>query len=62
MCNLGSQALSFRKAFNQECISTLSQNGSINQQLWDMQVGLINEESCEFGTDAKLLSCKLFVG
>tara|TARA_B100001094_G_C17485974_1_gene464145 strand:+ start:53 stop:475 length:423 start_codon:yes stop_codon:yes gene_type:complete len=48
MCNLGSQALSFRKAFNQECISTLSQNGSINQQLWDMQVDLINEESCEF--------------
>lgn len=48
MCNLGSQALSFRKAFNQECIPTLSQNGFIKKKLWDMQVGLINEESCEF--------------
>ena len=45
---LGQQALAFRKTFNQELLDNISRFGYIKKQLWDMQVGLINEESCEF--------------
>ena len=46
--SLGDQARAFREAFNQEILDNLSRFGFIKKQLWDMQVGLINEESCEF--------------
>ena len=45
---LGEQARTFRETFNQEILDNLSRFGFIKKQLWDMQVGLINEESCEF--------------
>lgn len=45
---LGEQARIFRETFNQEILDNLSRFGFIKKQLWDMQVGLINEESCEF--------------
>ena len=45
---LGDQARTFRETFNQEILDNLSRFGFIKKQLWDMQVGLINEESCEF--------------
>ena len=45
---LGEQARVFREAFNQETLDNISRFGFIKKQLWDMQVGLINEESCEF--------------
>ena len=45
---LGEQARAFRETFNQECLDNISRFGFIKKQLWDMQVGLINEESCEF--------------
>ena len=45
---LGDQARAFRETFNQEMLDNLSRFGFIKKQLWDMQVGLINEESCEF--------------
>ena len=45
---LGDQARVFRETFNQEILENLSRFGFIKKQLWDMQVGLINEESCEF--------------
>ena len=45
---LGDQARAFRETFNQEILDNLSRFGFIKKQLWDMQVGLINEESCEF--------------
>ena len=45
---LGEQAKAFRLAFNQEMHSNISHYGFIKKKLWDMQVGLINEESCEF--------------
>jgi len=45
---LGDQARVFRETFNQEILDNLSRFGFIKKQLWDMQVGLINEESCEF--------------
>ena len=46
--SLGDQARAFRETFNQEILDNLSRYGFIKKQLWDMQVGLINEESCEF--------------
>ena len=48
MSMLGEQALIFRTAFKQECLDNISSCGFIKKSLWDMQVGLINEESCEF--------------
>ena len=45
---LGEHAKTFREVFNQECLDNISRYGFIKKQLWDMQVGLINEESCEF--------------
>ena len=45
---LGEQAKTFREVFNQECLDNISRFGFIKKQLWDMQVELINEESCEF--------------
>ena len=45
---LGEQARVWRETFNQEILDNLSRFGFIKKQLWDMQVGLINEESCEF--------------
>ena len=46
--NLLEQAKAFRTAFDQECVTDISRFGFIKKKLWDMQVGLINEESCEF--------------
>ena len=45
---LGDQARAFRGTFNQETLDNISTYGFIKKKLWDMQVGLINEESCEF--------------
>ena len=45
---LEDQARVFRETFNQEILDNISQYGFVKKQLWDMQVGLINEESCEF--------------
>ena len=45
---LGDQARAFRETFNQECLDNISTYGFIKKKLWDMQVDLINEESCEF--------------
>ena len=45
---LGDQARAFRETFNQETLDNISAYGFIKKKLWDMQVGLINEESCEF--------------
>lgn len=42
------QARDFRVAFGQEIPGCISRYGFIKKALWDMQVGLINEESCEF--------------
>ena len=42
------QAREFRVAFGQEIPGCISRYGFIKKALWDMQVGLINEESCEF--------------
>lgn len=42
------QAQEFRRAFRQESLPNFSEFGFIKKRLWDMQVGLINEESCEF--------------
>ena len=46
--SLSRQARQFRELFNQEILDNISRYGFIKKQLWDMQVGLINEESCEF--------------
>lgn len=48
MKNLGEQARHFREVFGQETLSNISTFGFVKKKLWDMQVGLINEESCEF--------------
>lgn len=48
MTTLGEQAAEFRRIFGQESLSNISHFGFIKKKLWDMQVGLINEESCEF--------------
>lgn len=42
------QARSFRAAFGQETPGFISRYGFVKQALWDLQVGLVNEESCEF--------------
>ena len=42
------EALEFRRIFKQPVLNNISNYGSIKRELWDMQVGLINEESCEF--------------
>jgi len=42
------EALEFRRIFKQPVLDNISRYGFIKKQLWDMQVGLINEESCEF--------------
>lgn len=46
--SLGNQAQIFRKVFNQQILTNFSAYGQINQDLWDMQVELIREESAEF--------------
>ena len=46
--NLGEHARIFRETFRQESLDNISRFGFIKKQLWDMQVSLINEESCEF--------------
>lgn len=46
--SLSEQAKAFRRTFNQEIHENISNFGFIKKKLWDMQVGLINEESCEF--------------
>jgi len=45
---LQDQAITFRRTFKQEICDNISRYGFIKKALWDMQVGLINEESCEF--------------
>tara|TARA_X000001382_G_scaffold109049_1_gene85150 strand:+ start:410 stop:850 length:441 start_codon:yes stop_codon:yes gene_type:complete len=45
---LQEQAQIFRETFNQESLDNLSRYGFVKKQLWDMQVGLICEESKEF--------------
>ena len=46
--SLGDQARAFRDTFNQESLTNISHYGFIKKKLWDMQVGLIAEESREF--------------
>lgn len=53
--NHSEQGLAFRRAFDQETPGVISTSGFINKRLWDLQVGLINEESCEFLEAAELL-------
>ena len=45
---LQQQAKAFRETFNQECLFNISHYGFIKKQLWDMQVGLVEEEANEF--------------
>jgi len=42
------QARQFREVFQQESLGNISRYGFIKKKLWDMQVGLINEEAKEF--------------
>ena len=49
------QAREFRRAFGQESLTNFSEFGFIKKRLWDMQVGLINEESLEFLEAAQAL-------
>lgn len=46
--SLGNQAKTFREVFNQKCHSNFSAYGHVDEDLWDMQVELIREESQEF--------------
>ena len=46
--SLQEQAKQFRETFRQETLDNISTFGFIKKQLWDMQVGLIDEESKEF--------------
>ena len=46
--SLQEQAKQFRDTFRQESLDNISTFGFIKKQLWDMQVGLIEEESKEF--------------
>tara|TARA_R100001224_G_scaffold99651_1_gene70395 strand:+ start:166 stop:612 length:447 start_codon:yes stop_codon:yes gene_type:complete len=46
--SLGNQARTFREVFNQPINSNISACGSVDSDLWDMQVRLIEEESAEF--------------
>ena len=43
-----SEAKAFREVFGQELLPSISRFGFIKKQLWDMQLGLINEEAVEF--------------
>ena len=52
---LGDQARVFRDTFEQESLPNISRYGFIKKSLWDMQVGLVNEESCEFLSAAEEL-------
>tara|TARA_B100000085_G_scaffold275680_1_gene293855 strand:+ start:236 stop:643 length:408 start_codon:yes stop_codon:yes gene_type:complete len=45
---LGSEARSFRAAFGQESLPGITSAGFIKQQLWDLQLDLIEEEVGEF--------------
>ena len=42
------EARRFREVFGQEILSNISHYGFVKQRLWNMQVGLIREESAEF--------------
>ena len=42
------QAIAFREAYNQEMLNGFVQCGYMKKKLFDMQAGLINEESIEF--------------
>ncbi len=42
------QAIAFRKAFNQEMIEGMTRYGFVKERLFNMQAGLIEEESNEF--------------
>ncbi len=42
------QAIAFRKAFNQEIIEGMTRYGFVKERLFNMQAGLIEEESNEF--------------
>jgi len=46
--SLQEQAKQFRETFRQETLDNISTFGFVKKQLWDMQVGLIEEESKEF--------------
>jgi len=46
--SLQEQARQFREVFKQETLDNISQFGFVKKQLWDMQVGLVEEESKEF--------------
>ena len=46
--SLGDDARTFRETFDQEIFPNISNYGFIKQKIWDMQVGLIQEESREF--------------
>jgi len=46
--SLQEQAKQFRETFRQETLDNISTFGFVKKQLWDMQVGLIEEESNEF--------------
>jgi len=54
--SLGDQARAFRQVFNQEMLTNIAHYGFIKKKVWDMQVGLINEESCEFLEAAELVA------
>ena len=45
---LQNEALEFRRVFKQEILENISHYGFIKKKLWDMQVGLIQEECNEF--------------
>ena len=42
------EAKAFREAFGQELLPNISRFSFIKKKLWDMQLGLINEEAVEF--------------
>ena len=46
--NLGDHGKAFREIFGQEILDNISHYGFIKKKLWDMQLGLISEESREF--------------
>ena len=46
--NLGDHGKAFREIFGQEILDNISHYGFVKKKLWDMQVGLISEESREF--------------
>ena len=49
------QAIAFRHAFGQEMLDNISRYGFIKQQLWNMQLSLIDEECTEFQKAAQEL-------